>query len=199
MNEAPDQYLRVEERHYSAHHNLLHIAELSLQKAEAHEPGWFNEAFICITFSALAIEALANAIGHRVVADWPAFERLSPKEKIKHLKRTLKVSSTNASAVWASVTWLNSFRNDIAHPKPEHIKQELLLAAKPTLGRFDAPESKLEKRITVERARDAFEAVYKAKRILCSHVPTDLSEGLEVDGWFSSTTTVSNPGSPLRE
>lgn len=193
MQETTRQYRRIEQRHYSAHHTLLHIAELSLTKAEAKEPGWLNEAFICITFSALTIEALANAIGDRVVDDWDTFERQTPKEKIKQLKKLLQVPDTEAPEVWRTIAWLNAFRKHIAHPKPEHIIKETLLDKPIESGSFEAPESKLEKMITTERARESFEAVYEAKRILSLRVPEDDSEGLEIDNWFRSTELILNP------
>ena len=81
MNTKPKKLRRRQERHYSAHNTFIHIARLELDKAKVKDPGWFNSAFIAITFSALAIEALCNAVGERVISNWNDYERESPLKK----------------------------------------------------------------------------------------------------------------------
>ena len=61
---------------------LLHAAGRQLEEAEANEVGRFNKCLASMVLSSLAIEALGNAVGSRVASDWPAFERLSPLEKL---------------------------------------------------------------------------------------------------------------------
>ena len=188
MNDSDRTYKRVEERFFSAHHPLLQIAERSLSKAQAKDPGWMNEALICITFSALSIEAMANAIGSTLIQDWKDFESASPTAKIRLLAEHLGVEFSPTKEPWSTIKWLGRFRNTIAHPKPEHIVRERLIPSHELESRtFDAPESKFERELTSENARRAFEAVYKAKRLLCEKIPYDLNLGLEVDGWSSST------------
>lgn len=74
MTSGARDFRRVQERHYSAHHTLLRVARFELAKAERKEVGWFDSTFVALTFSALAIEALSNAIGDRIVPDWKDFE-----------------------------------------------------------------------------------------------------------------------------
>jgi len=192
MSESTKNYLRVEERYYSAHHTLLLIAEQSLKRAQEKQPGWFNDAFICITFSALAIEAMANAIGDRAIPDWSEFESASPTAKLRLLAEHLGLTYGKAEP-WSTIKWLAKFRNQVAHPKPELVTTEKIISESQRHERSgEPPDSKFERQITIENARRSFEAVYKAKRLLCAQLSPEISLGLETDGWHGSTTPL-NP------
>ena len=69
MNE---RLLIFKERPFSAHHMLIGAARAALEDAESKRPGWFYAELMAMAMSALAVEALCNAIGERVVADWPS-------------------------------------------------------------------------------------------------------------------------------
>lgn len=168
MNSVPAKFKRVQERHYSAHHDLIRIAKLQLSIAEAQEPGWFNNAFIAITFSALAIEALSNAVGDRVVPEWKDFESASPTAKIRLLAERLDVSYSSDTEPWQTIRWLGKFRNLVAHPKPQVVVKESLVTASEAHERpHGPPDSKLEQQVTIGNARQAVAALEKAKLALC--------------------------------
>jgi len=61
---------------------LIHAAGLAIEDAAVAELGRFNKCLSAMVMTSLAVEALINAVGARVVDDWPAFEKLRPYEKI---------------------------------------------------------------------------------------------------------------------
>jgi hypothetical protein len=79
------------ERFYSAHHGLLRIARASLDKAKKKEPGWADHEFVAITLSALAIEAICNAVGKKAVKGWEDFEGCSPTAKVRVICTNLDI------------------------------------------------------------------------------------------------------------
>lgn len=176
-------------RYYSAHHTLLNIATRSLAKAEKKEPGWFNDTFVALTFAALTLEALVNAIGDRVVGDWKDFESASPMAKVRLLAERLKVPYDREAEPWRTVKWLGKLRNQIAHPKPEIISDEEKIDERdledPLANR---PESKLEREISLANARRCVKAVVEVKDLICEKLPAEQRFGLSVDGWHSSVS-----------
>ena len=182
-------FRKSEEREFSAHHMLLHAAELEITAAEAHETGRFNKCLAAMAMTALAVEALLNAVGKRVVTDWPGFERLRPYEKLDVLVEQLSLVRGEAKEPWTTLGFLGSFRNDIAHPKPEPIASVRIL---PEVGlartSFDRPLSALEKVITVGNARQAYCAVHALKGLLTDGLPSEKRFGIYVDAWSGTTS-----------
>jgi hypothetical protein len=71
--------LRVQrERDFSPHHVLLGAAYTALKDAEAKRSGYFNYELACITFSALALEALGDAFGEKFIPRWEDFQKCQP-------------------------------------------------------------------------------------------------------------------------
>ena len=87
----PSLFRKTEERTFFAHHMLLHAASLAIAEAEANELGRFNKCLSAMVMTALAVEALANAVGHRAIEDWATFERKRPGQKIDLLVNRLAV------------------------------------------------------------------------------------------------------------
>lgn len=191
MTSCARDFRRVQQRHYSAHHTLLCVAEFELAKAEQKEADWFDSTFVALTFSALAIEALSNAIGDRIVPDWKDFETASPLAKVRLLAERLGLPYSSNDEPWRTICWLGKFRNLVAHPKPEAIRNDQFITEGDANKRsFDPPKSKLEHLVTVGNAKRAFEAVEKAKILLCDKIPTEDRFSLSSDGWSTSTSKV---------
>ena len=121
------RFRKTQEREFSAHHMLLHAAELAIEEAEKSRVGRFNKCLSAMVMSSLAVEALANAVGSRLITDWTIFERLSPLKKIGVIVKELTITYDPKIEPWSSVRWLAGFRNDIAHAKPELVQEEKLL------------------------------------------------------------------------
>lgn len=167
---------------------LLHAAGRQLEEAEANEVGRFNKCLASMVLSSLAIEALGNAVGSRVASDWPAFERLSPLEKLDVLVAEMAIPRDSTEEPWSAITQLAQFRNDIAHPKPELVVEVKVLpevVLEKTL--LDSPKSELERQITVGNARRAHGAVNALKRLLTDALPLEKRFGIYIDAWSGST------------
>ena len=179
---------KSEEREFFAHHMLLHAAALEIQQAEAAELSRFNRCLAAMTMTALAVEALVNAVGSRCVEDWPAFERLRPYEKIDRIVKELSITGEPSKEPWTTLQFLGRFRNDIAHPKPEAVVKESVLpetGLKKTM--FQAPRSALEREITLGNARRVYGAVHALKGIFTDALPSESRFGIYADMWSGST------------
>ena len=168
---------------------LLHAAELQLQAAEQSEVGRFNHCLGSMTMTALAVEALLNAVGSRVLAEWQPFERMRPLEKFKVLQAQLGFEYNARKNPWATLHFLAGFRNDIAHVKPQMVTETRRFTeaeANRFLSRM--PLSKLEREITIGNARRVLGAVTLVKGILTDALPDNLRFGVYVDAWSGSTT-----------
>ncbi len=186
---TPKLFRKVEEREFFAHHMLLHAAELEISSADEIQIGRFNKCLAAMVMTALAVESLVNAVGSRIVADWPSFERLRPHEKIDVLVEQLQIQRDVKKEPWNTLAFLGGFRNDIAHAKPESIIKESVLpevALEKTA--FDTPRSKLEREITLGNARRVFLAVNELKGLLTDAMPVEARFGIYGDMSSGNTT-----------
>ncbi len=178
------------ERFYSAHHTLLRLAKHELEKAKVEDAGWVNTQFSAITFSALAIEAICNAVGERVIDNWIDFENCSPIAKVRLICEHLGIGYDASREPWGGFIWLCKTRNLIAHPKAESIEYE----ASMTKHEFDnmhqrnPVESNLEKRITLDKAQKSVATVEALLKLFCDKLTHKQKFGIEFDMWHSSAT-----------
>ncbi|MCK4790982.1 MAG: hypothetical protein KAV87_45035 [Desulfobacteraceae bacterium] len=114
------------ERPFSAHHMLLGAARAAIEDAESKRPGWFYSELMAITMSGLAIEALCNAVGERVIDNWNDFESSSPKAKVRVICKELDIEYKSEKEPWSSVVWLSKIRNDLAHAKPQLVNESYI-------------------------------------------------------------------------
>lgn len=168
---------------------LLHAAELEIADAEANERGRFNKCLAAMVMTALAVEALVNAVGSRVVSDWSAFEPLRPHEKIDVLVQELSIVRDETKEPWTTLAFLAGFRNDIAHPKPEIVTTERVLP-EVALAKtaFAPPRSKLEREVTLGNARRVYAAVRAVKGLFTDALPVEKRFGIYADMASGSTS-----------
>ena len=187
MSSLP-MFRKSEQREFFAHHMLLHAAELEIEDAELNELGRFNKCLAAMVMTALAVEALLNAVGSRVVSDWSAFERLRPYEKLDILVGQLPIVRDETKEPWTTLAFLGRFRNDIAHPKSEIVATERVL---PEVGlsktAFTAPQSKLEQEITLGNTRRVYAAVHTLKGLFTDALPVKMRFGMYADMWSGDT------------
>lgn len=184
----PQKLVRTQKKTFSAHHMLMNAAFLQLEAARATETSRFNNSLAALTLSALSVEALANSVGERVVPDWKDFESLSPLGKLRLLAEKLSIEFDRNAEPWTTVCWLGIFRNRIAHAKPEELL-ETKLVSQEKLDRnpFTAPQSKLEREVTVANAARAVDAVYAMKRLLCSKLTQEQAFGIDTEAWIDGS------------
>ena len=179
--------LRVQrERDFSPHHILLGAAYTALEDSKEKRPGYFNYELACITFSALALEALGNAFGNKFIDRWGDFESASPIAKLRLVCQRFEITPNFERKPWSTALWLVKFRNKVAHAKPEFIKEERVLTrAEYDALRMEYPASKLEKQVSLENAEKAFACVHDIHIMLCERIPANKIAGLIADGWSS--------------
>ena len=100
--EQDDTIYAARERPFSAHHMFLGAARVALQDSKDKRPGWFYSNLIAITMSALAIEALCNTVGERIIDDWKDFESASPVAKLRLLCENLSIDFDKSLEPWSS-------------------------------------------------------------------------------------------------
>jgi hypothetical protein len=188
MNEQSIQLKHYQERYFSVHNAFIRIALHELELAKPGIVGEFDHALVSIVLSALAVEALGNAIGERVVAQWDDYQSLAPFAKLRLLAEKLGARFAANEEPWATLKWLCRLRNKLAHAKPELVRLEQTITQEQhEARRFDAPHSKLEAEVSESNARRAILAVETIKYMLGDLVPIERRFGLTSDGWPSST------------
>ncbi len=189
MEPRPERNLRVQrERKFSPHHVLLGVARMALESAERKEDGWFYHELISITFTALALEALANSFGERVVERWADFESASPMAKLRVIARELGVQEASLAQDGVLV-WLIRFRNKVAHAKPELVRFDASMTKKEFAKiQLEPPKAGLESEVSIANAKRALAAVQAVFDLLCEKTPQEKLDGLLGDG-FSGTVT----------
>lgn len=175
-------------RFYSAHHTLVRIASDSLTRAEIKDPGYGHHEFVAISFSALAIEAICNAVGERATNHWQDYESCSPQAKLRIICRHLNLDYKGESEPWSSALWLSSFRNKIAHPKAEDISQKFEVTGwdESNQEHRGAPKSALEREININNARRSVTAVKKILELFSGALPMEKQFGISTDMWATS-------------
>lgn len=168
------------ERLFSAHHMMLNSAYMAVEAAENKKEGWLYPELIAITFSALAVEAMANAIGLATVDRWDEFESASPLAKIRIIGLHLHIDESRISKqLRDDLCWLIGIRNTIAHAKPEPISSNRIIERRAFQSiKLEPPSSELELELTPGNARRAWKTAQDLLQMLCERVPPEKSAGL---------------------
>jgi len=179
------------ERSFCPHHILLDVAYTALKHAESKPHGWFHYEIMAIIFSALALEAMANAFGEKLISRWEDIERASPIRKLRVVCTNLKIEAQFDQEPWFTARWLVSFRNEVAHARPEPVKEEKMVTDEQyEQMRLERPASKIEAQVTLANAKRSFAAVSQIGYILCEKLSPKDIEGLLADGWTSRATHI---------
>ena len=157
--------IRVQKkRDFEPQHLLMHIAEIALEDAQKKIPGWKNQEIVAITFSALALEALANSFGSKLVSRWDDFENSSPIAKLRIICGELGISPDWSKGHWGTALWLVNFRNKIAHARPQLVTYDKIISNEKFKRIFhDSPPSDLESQVNFGNAKQAVNAVTEIK------------------------------------
>jgi len=180
------------ERRFSAHHMLLGAARMSLEDAKSKRPGWFYAELAALTLSGLAVEAICNAVGERVFfPDWKDFESASAIAKLRLICNKLDVPFNRNREPWSTALWLAKFRNEIAHAKPQWVKESYVWTREEyDRKQAEEPKSELEEKITLVNAKRVVKHITEIKDLLCLRVPIDDAAGLYSDEWSGSAGPV---------
>ncbi|MFD0724453.1 hypothetical protein ACFQ0E_02455 [Lysobacter brunescens] len=171
-------------RLYSAHHTLLRIARVSASKAAEKSIGWRDHEFVAVTMSCLAIEAICNAFGERMVDHWKEdVESASPTLKLRILCSSMGVEYDKNAEPWRTLRKMHTVRNRIAHPKLESVeKSESMTVARYRREERIEPVSSLEKQVA-ELAQGAPVAVQRLLEVFGEKLSEDDQFDLLHDSW----------------
>ena len=177
------------QRHYAPHHLLFATASTALEDAESDRSGKVYYITMTITFSALALEALANSFGERLLKGWIDIERKSTIEKLGAIAKALAIPIDLKKEPWSTAVWLTDLRNDIVHAKPEHIHLHCRIscAAYEKKHHF-CPKASIEKKLTIGNARRAAKQTRRIMYTLAKALPANRLDGLLADGWGTDYT-----------
>lgn len=181
-----------QERRFSLHHSLLGAARMALKNAEAKEPGWAYNYLICITMSALALEALANAFGEKLVSKWKYFDATNPVGKLLLVAEAVGLNADLSKKPWSNAVWLYKLRNKITHAKPNVVQEDTIMSREDYDKRIRGPKSALEKQFTLGNARKAYETVDEIKHLLSDRIDPHEQFGLRSDAWEGSAKSIDN-------
>jgi hypothetical protein len=178
------------DRDFKPHHILIGSAKIALESAETRTPGWLYYELTAITFSALAIEALTNSFGEKLVTRWNDFEKASPIAKLRVICTRLCVEPDFEKEPWFTVLWLVQFRNKVAHAKPESIKFDKTMTEKELQKiQFEYPRSRLEMQINIENAKRSVSAVDQILELFYPQLTPDEKYYLYSNGFSGTTST----------
>jgi hypothetical protein len=189
--EEDETIYATRERPFSAHHMFLGAARVALEDSKDKRPGLFYSNLVALTMSALAIEALCNAVGERIIDDWNDFESGTPVAKLRLLCDHLSIDFDKNIEPWSTAIWLSKLRNKLAHAKPQYVSESYEWSR----AEFDnleskTPESKLEKEITLGNARRAYEQVTTIKSVLCKQIPVKKAFGIYADSTIGRSSAI---------
>lgn len=178
-------------RHFHAYHQLLQTAQMALEDIEEGRRGSYHYQTIAITFSALALESIVNSFGEQFVNGWSDFETASPIAKLRVVFLHFDLNIDTEKDPWSAAIWLVKFRNKIAHAKPEQVKFNGELTEEQfEKFRYEPPESKLEKTISLTNAKRAVAAIETIKDMLCEKLSIEEIENFLCDGWHGSASII---------
>jgi hypothetical protein len=184
--------LRVtRKRSFSAHHMLIGAARMAAEDAEAKRPGWSYSQLTTITLCGLAIEAICNAVGERIVGDWKDFESANPGAKLRLLCEHLRIPFDKGQEPWSTIRWLLKQRNAIAHAKPQLLTEEHVWSRDEfDRRRKECPLSDLERELSLGNAKRSLTATEEVLLRLTEAIPVEDRFGLYSDGWEGSASPI---------
>jgi hypothetical protein len=184
-------YKHSVERSFHAHHMLLRIAGDELETVKRAEPLSPDRCLVVMTFTALALESLANSIGEKVVEGWDDFENLRPIAKLRFLAEHLELPYASDKEPWLTLKQVFRFRNQIAHAKSEIIKTEKIInetqLEKLRLSFSDPPKSKLEDQLTLGNATRFVETARAVEKMFYSKLSDSDNFDIASKGWVEGT------------
>jgi hypothetical protein len=191
--QTPGKIRVQKQRDFEPQHLLMRVAENALVDAENKIPGWKNQEIVAITFSALAIEALANSFGSKLKLCSDDFKSGSPVKKLEIICAELEITPDWSNGHWAAIWWLANLRNEIAHAEPQPLIPYDKILSSDRFHHFfheELPSSTLENEMTLGNARRAVNAVAEIKWIFLSKNKCKQFSSLYSDGFSGMASAV---------
>ncbi len=185
MNEK--KYRVQRDRYFTPHDILIGAAKIAFESAEVKALGSLYYELTAITFSALALEALTNSFGEKLVVRWQDFERASPIAKLRIICSRLDIEPDFEREPWLTTLWLMKFRNKVAHAKPEPINFDKTMSEEDFKKiQFEFPQSKLEMEISLENAKRSVDAIDSILELFYPKLSAEEANELYSNGFSGS-------------
>lgn len=111
-------------RRYFIHLSSLSSSLLNIAR-QTHPTEQFKFVLGSMTFSAFALEALANISGEQLIPQWKHFESAKPIAKIILISTTLNQDVDFSREPFQTISEIFKFRNTIVHSKQFHYSKDL--------------------------------------------------------------------------
>ncbi|MDQ8201234.1 hypothetical protein QEH56_23925 [Pelagicoccus enzymogenes] len=174
-----------ERRPFHAHHLLIqsadHAWKISNEKGQIPKLSYMVVMLNC----AIATESICNSVGSILSSNWD--EWMKTLDKLELVCSLLQIDYKKDDEPWSTAGFLQAFRNDLVHAKPEIVEKKTTMTEEAFERDFDFPESKLEKQITKGNAERAITGIKKIRDTLCLPVPAGKSFGLFAKSVSAST------------
>jgi hypothetical protein len=184
----------ITQRDYSAHHLARETARAAIARAKAGLSSEREGALTAVIMSAIAVEALANTVGVRVVSGWDDYDNLRAVAKWRLICATLEIAFDPSSEPWLSANWVMAFRNGLVHPKPVQVKTERIIPLdefnEMTTGKVEFPPSVLESKLTIANAERALQAFAGVLDALTFRLSPEHGSGIFSDSMQGGATIV---------
>lgn len=105
------------------HGEFWHSSRVLLKQGQEQPRGSVHQFRASLVFTAFALEAYLNWLGHSQVKNWRYLERLKPREKLEVVAGQFGIKVDYGKRPWSTVIELFGFRNDIAHGKPKTLNE----------------------------------------------------------------------------
>lgn len=145
-----------EQRYLSA------VAINQLERAKVEQDGYrFKAVLPSMAFSVFSLEALCNTYGEQLFKNWAHFESTSFIGKIAMISEFLGLQPDFATEPWQTINQMKTFRNSLAHAKPQLVF-EIHSVAKSLPNRFlpyPKPKRSILSQATIENAERFFNVI----------------------------------------
>lgn len=140
---------------------------------------WYD-LLAAVTLLALSIEALLNTIGEFVIADFKDFDSSSPKAKLRLICEKTGVEFNRSKSPFVEVVQLLKVRNQLAHPKYQHLRYESkempLEEAREHYDQLSELLHDIEKSLSPETAQKWLQAVFALATMLRATLPPEVMQ-----------------------
>jgi len=165
------------ERFYNPFSVLSHSNRVILENAKKQQSKCY-EYIASIILSAFSFEGFLNLIGNRLFLCWKEIERTwSYSKKLECILKNIGFKANYGVRPYQTIGKLFKFRNELAHPKPQNLKDENKIEKGDEEEiRRKQPQMEWEKNCTRDFATMSYEDVNQIAKEIWEKAGFDLSD-----------------------
>lgn len=116
----------TKQRHFKPHAEFYHATTVLLDHVEKKYEGHYYSLLSSLMMAAFTFEAYMNYVGPLVEPGWSDFDKASTLGKFRHISLKLSYKTDFSKRPCQSIRDLFLFRNRMAHPRDEKLKEEYI-------------------------------------------------------------------------